>query len=509
MYSRDSSLRQKIYVKTVSILGSLRFFYASLVVFVMEASWIALSGLYSMAFDEDAHLGIIRLYADKWLPFWSSQPPGPAPFGAVARDPSYMYHYLMSFPYRLIDVFTHNQTYQVLILRFTSIAIFFAGLVIYRKVLLGTKASKALVHTVLALLILTPMSPFLAAQINYDNWIFLLTAITLLLAMRFGDELKQKGKLNIKLLVVLTAAGMFASLVKYAYLPIFAAIVIWVGVVIYRHLGKQGKVALLSQAKNSWQALSIAMKVFLVGLLLLFFGLFFERYGVNTVRYHTPIPECDQVLSIDRCSAYGPWLRNYQTHQDKIHGLLAPTSTSPIRYTFITWLGTMMYQLFFVLNGAASHFDIKDPLIVPRVMSIVLGVIGAGLVLYWQKRLRQRFKLNFLLFASLVYVAVLWAQEYSDFLHIGFAFAIQGRYLLPVLPILYLVVALAFSKALNPAPYLKALLAWLVIGVLLLEGGGAMTFILRSDPSWWWPNSVVVRANQIVQNIFRKFVIGA
>ena len=83
--------------------------------FVLQAAWIALSGRYPMAFDENFHLGIIRLYAHHISPFWSGQPAGANAFGAVARDPSYLYQYLMSFPYRLVSIFTSSQTAHVLI----------------------------------------------------------------------------------------------------------------------------------------------------------------------------------------------------------------------------------------------------------------------------------------------------------------------------------------------------------------------------------------------------------
>jgi hypothetical protein len=99
-----------------------------------------------MAFDEDFHLGIIRLYAHHLLPFWSSQPVGGDAYGAVARDPSYLYHYLMSFPYWLISQFTHDTTIQVLILRFINIGLFASGLVLFRRLLTRTFASPALLH---------------------------------------------------------------------------------------------------------------------------------------------------------------------------------------------------------------------------------------------------------------------------------------------------------------------------------------------------------------------------
>jgi len=74
--------------KTVSgwlraLCTSNRFFYVTVGLLVGQALWIALSSHYPMAFDEDFHLGIIKLYAHHISPFWSAHPAGADAFGAV------------------------------------------------------------------------------------------------------------------------------------------------------------------------------------------------------------------------------------------------------------------------------------------------------------------------------------------------------------------------------------------------------------------------------------------
>src|ERR1700689_5557788 len=124
----------KKYLNRVNvILGSKWFFWIILVVFILSAAWIALSAVYPQAFDENFHFGLIQTYSHYWLPFLSSQPPHANAYGAVARDPSYLYHYLMSFPYRLIALFIHGQTGQVIALRFINIGFFSAGLILFRR----------------------------------------------------------------------------------------------------------------------------------------------------------------------------------------------------------------------------------------------------------------------------------------------------------------------------------------------------------------------------------------
>ena len=149
----------KVLARFNEYLRSNKFYRLILIVFVIEASWIALSAKYPQAFDENFHFGLIKIYAHYWLPFLTTQPPHADAYGAVARDPSYLYHYLMSFPYRLINLFVKGQTVQVIILRFINIGFFAFGLVLFRKILLKVGTSKALTNLILTLFILSRLFP--------------------------------------------------------------------------------------------------------------------------------------------------------------------------------------------------------------------------------------------------------------------------------------------------------------------------------------------------------------
>src|SRR5262245_25799525 len=107
-----------------ALLSSRRLTYVILGFFVFEALWVAFSAVYPMAFDEDFHLGIIKIYSHQWLPFLSDNAVNTGQFGALSRDPSYLYHWLMSFPFRLVQLFTDSQTAQVIVLRLINIALF-------------------------------------------------------------------------------------------------------------------------------------------------------------------------------------------------------------------------------------------------------------------------------------------------------------------------------------------------------------------------------------------------
>ncbi len=484
-----------------------KFFWATMAVFVLEAVWIALSGAYSMAFDENTHLGIIRLYAHRWLPFWSQQPAGADSFGAVNRDPSYLYHYLISFPYRLFAHFFSSQTAQVLFLRSLSITMMFVAIILFRRVLLRSGASKALVNVIMALFVLTPVVPFLAAQINYDNLLVLLVAVTLLQTQRFVRDLQTKQQISLQQLTVLAIICAMSSIVKYAFLPILLGIVICLLVLMGLHIHKQTwrKVSLnLRQQIKSFTKLRIALTLLL---LVVSLGLFMERYAVNTVRYGIPIPECDQVLTVNRCLSYSPWRRNYLTYQDKKNGSLPAINTNALNYTVTKWGKRVTNELFFTVDGSYSNYMTRDPLVITRVMSLVFLITGIALFIRWQGWLRRQYRLGLFLTIVTVYLTTLWAQNYGDFLHLGFPFAIQGRYLVPVLPLIYLFIALGFARLLEGRDYIKPYLAWGAIAFLCTQGGGAGIFILHSQPSWDWPNHLVISANDGMRHFLNFFTL--
>lgn len=479
--------------RVVTLIGSSRFFWVIIALFVLQTAWIALSGRYPMAFDEDFHLGIIRLYAHHLSPFWASQPSGADVFGAVGRDPSYFYQYAMSFPYRLIAAVTSSVAAQVLCLRAINIGLFAAGLAIYRRLLLKTGASRAMVHASLLIFILIPVVSLLAAQINYDNLFIPLVGLLLLLTVNFSEELQREKHINSRLLLGIISLGLLVSLVKYASLPIVAVSMIYLAARLMRVY--KSPTALWRSFLDGCAGGDRKVLLALMLVVILAGGLFVERYGVNLIRYHTPVADCSQVLSERQCSAYGPWIRDHILALNK--GDAAP---SPVHFTS-EWVYGMWLRLFFAVDGPTSQFQTRGPLPVPAISAIVFASISAGLVLRYSRRIFARYNgsaLSLLAATALVYVIVLYLNVYQAYARTGQPVAINGRYLLPVLPVLILFSALAFGELLKRQLRLKLLVTGGAL-LCLLWGGGALTYILRSSDNWYWPSPAVRAANHAVQ----------
>ncbi len=491
-----------------SLFASPKFFRVTLAVFWLNALWIAFSGAFPMAFDEGYHLDIIRLYAQKWLPFWAGQPENVDHLGAVFRDPSYLWHYLMSFPYRLFAHFVPSEMAQVIFLRILDIAIFTCGLLLYRKVLSRAGVSKKLLNVIFLLFVLTPAVPFLAGQVNYDNLLFVAVAGILLLTQNFAGELAAKKRFNLRSFVLLAGTALLCSLVKYAFLPVLFAIGVYLLYVFTKFMKRTTWQRLKKDVVRQYRSFSRIQVVVAAVFLLMSGGLFFERYGMNTIRYHTPTPECDQVLSVERCMSYSPWRRNYLTYLDKQSGTLKKFPTNPLWYGFTRWGHRMTNQLFFTIDGTSSNYQSRNPLVITRIVSVGVLAGGLGLFLFQLRRIRRYYALGLFLAVAFLYTVILFLQNYLEFLHLGYPFAIQGRYLIAVLPLYYLFIALGVSRVLQNYSALKPALAWGAIIFLCTQGGGAGVYILKSQESWNWPNETVQSVNNWMRTFLHHFTIG-
>jgi hypothetical protein len=488
--------------KVIVFLKSRRFYLIVLGIFLFESAWIAFSALYPQAFDENFHFGLIKVYSHYWLPIFAHQPPDANAYGAVARDPSYLYHYLMSFPYRLLALFIHSQTAMVIILRLMDTGLFAVGLVLFRRVLLRAGVSRALANVCLLLFILMPIVPQLAAQVSYDDLLFPLVAWVCLLAFGVIDQLKQ-GRLSFQTVTILLTMSILSCLVTYAALPLLLAVIVFLLWAPYS-LHKNSYKGLWKSIVSDIKAQSLWLKVSLLCLLAVAVGLFLQRDGVNLVKYHSIVPNCSVVLSVKQCSAYSAWYVDYTRHQQVIAGG-GRASNDVVVYT-VKWLYWMWYRLFFAVNGPASNFASNPPLAPPSVAAILIAALGVLAIIRWRKLFYKNYYIILLFVMSAIYIIALFVKGYSTYHYTNVLENMNGRYLIPVLLPIAALAGLAFSRALRSLQFQKVLITVVVL-VLFLQGGGFLTFVLSSDQSWYWPNNAVVKVNNAAKKIVIHVVV--
>jgi hypothetical protein len=489
--------------RLLRFFGSDLFFRIIIGSFLLQALWIVFTARYPGAFDEDFHLGIIRLYAHHLSPFWSQSPAHSEAYGAVIRDPSYLYHYLLSFVYRFISLFTSNQATQVMILRLLNVGFFAASLPLFRRLLRASGASRAIVNVCLAVFVLIPIVPFLAAQINYDNLVMPTLALSLLMTQGILKQLATSKTFDTKRLLQLLALCLFVSLVKYAFLPIFFALVL---VILYRFIRAFPRPHLLTAGfRKSIRVVPRKTLYILLAIIVVLSGLFFEREGLNLVHYHEFVPDCSDVLSVNECLEYGPWNRDYYLAKNK-----PATAPRSVRAFSDEWAHGMWLRSFFALDGAASEFQTRGPFEAPAQGTIAFLLVGSGLFVLYSRRIFRRYDrsaMQLFITVPAIYIAFLWFDEYRFFLHTGAPVAINGRYLLPILLPLILLTAFGYRELFRRWPRLGSYVALAILGCLLY-GGGALTYILRSQDSWYWNSSAVRTTNHAVQRVLGPNISG-
>jgi hypothetical protein len=486
-----------------SLLGSNRFYWFIFGVFIFEASWIALSAAYPQAFDENFHFGLIKIYSHILSPYLSKQPAGADAYGAVARDPSFLYHYLMGFIYRLINLFVHGQVGQVIIFRFIDIGLFATSLPIFKKVLTRVGLSNQLSNIILFLFILIPVVPQLAGQVNYDDLLMPLVAISALLSFNLIDQIKIK-KIEAKSIVWLTLVCLIAVLVKIEFAPIFLGIILYLAYLIYKnnkhHLKKP-----INQFISGFSKQSLIFKILAIFLFLFLGSMFIQRDVVNAVKYHSVDPGCAKVLTAKACNSYSVWSANNSRHQAIVQSHSKVKFMKPIHYLG-SWAYWMWYRLFFAVNGP-NNFTNYPPLPLPIAASIIVFVYFIySLIKYWKLIFKQDSYLIFLSWICFLYAIILIYQGYSAYRYTNTLELMNGRYLLPILIFVGAIAGYAFSLSLRSSTSKKLFFSVLVL-IMFLEGGGLLTFIARSDNNWYWDNDAVVKVNHAAKRITSKIVV--
>ncbi len=496
-------MKEKIFIKINEFFGSKLFLKIILIFFVIESLWIALSASYPQAFDENFHFGLIKIYSHYFSPFLTSQPPNGNAYGAVARDPSYLYHYLMSFPYRIFAYFVQNKIAQIIYLRIINIILFSTGLIFFYKIMRKVGLSPILINISLLLFTLIPIVPQLAGQINYDNLIFLETGLVCLLTLKAIDQITKKN-IEPKTILAIIILSIFSSLTQIEFMPIFLAITIYLFYLALKSFNFKITQIFKSLTFN-WHKLSFPIKLTLTIFLLISLTFFIQRDGYNLIKYHTLTPRCDTILSTKDCKAYSVFYHDYISHQLVVTHVVS-TSHNLILY-LSQWLYWIWYRLFFAVSGPKNHFKNYPPLPLPSAGFLIISVISFIAFIKLRKKLFLiNNYINLMILIILIYLIALIYEGYRTYQYTGVLELMNGRYLIPILLLGASVAGFAISKLLNNKKKLKYILAIIII-LLFLQGGGVLTFISRSDSNWLWNNRTIKKVNKTIKHATKPIIV--
>lgn len=492
----------KVYRRLIDMFGKSWFFVVTLVLFSINTLWLSLSSNL-LPYDEYYHVGIIRFYAQQWAPFISSQPAEMSLYGDITRLPSYLYQYLMSFPYRFFDLFTDSETLIIIGLRLLNLGMVIVGIILFRRLFLKAKVPKILINLSTLVFVFTPIVPLLAAQNNYDNLMFMLTPIVLILAFKCVEE-----KFSLTNLLCLATVGMLATLTKHNFIVIFGAVTLYVlFVLINRH--RQSIFGLAaSSAKSSKRPILLAGVIFVI-----VFGLFFERYGINAIRYKQVKIDCAKIQPVSVCENFSPWRRNQialKTMPDQpLHG-------GPITFTS-HWAAVLMrgnYAIF--ANIVPDNINVPDPyghyvfkklLPIPITIGYTLLIAGViAVVLRFKKVWSNNSLTQLTLVASSVLILSLWVFNYAFYVKYGRAYAIQARYIVPMLLPLILLFATAIYELTKKSSLKWTRYIMVCLVILYVLSGGVVGWIIKSNDNWYWNNAVVFDFNRGAKNVLKSVI---
>jgi hypothetical protein len=494
--------------RIVRFIDSKWFFVGTLIALAVQAVWLAITQRYPLPFDESYHFGIIQVYGQQWSPILTRQPGNPGAYGELIHDPSYLYHYLMSFPYRIIDFLFHNIVIDIGSLRFFSIAFFILGLVGFRKLLFRFGLSRTLTHSLIFIIMLIPVSSLLASQVNYDNLLFCVTPIFLWFTFDVIDDIKKRGRLTYKNTLIMLSLGLLTCLIKYAFLPIFAIVVIYLLVI---WLKDKRRIKILSGLKTSFIKSTRKAQVSLAVLFVVSCGLFLQRYGYNAVVYHAVQPDCAQVLTVKQCLQYGPWARNYKLDQTakSTHSNLSAPARNPLVYVR-GWTHAMIFRLYFSID---QDFNEYTPMPLPFVAAFIFGFVGLALTIIYFLRISRTYIYTWLFVViSIAYCVSLLSLNYQEYLRYGTVVAVNGRYLFPILPLLFALFALGYRELVRDVggkhkTLIKVIIV-IIIAVLSIDGGGFIGYLIHSTPKWYLLGDPLTGTSLWIGNALSQVVLG-
>ncbi|HRF28123.1 MAG TPA: hypothetical protein PL051_00570 [Candidatus Saccharibacteria bacterium] len=473
---KNESPQSKLLNRLRDVMDSKRVTWIVITLLVIQALWIAFSFRFPMIYDETAHVNLIQTYSSQISPYTEDAP-------ANMTVQVSLYHYLLSFVYRTVQLGTENLAVQILLLRVINIAFFAIGLILAAKLMRKIQIRYVHINIGLLLFVLLPVTSLVAATINYDNLLFPLTMLYLLLAI---DLLQSKKPLNWHNVFLLISVGCLTALVKYTFLPIFAASIL--AIIVYLLLAR--RTYIVKGLKNFSAQLTLLLRgksIALMLALVLIVGLFMITYARNVLVYGSVKPSCVQLHTTEECLNNGIVKRNREAE--------ATASKRPVGdivdFTKI-WTRNMVTMTGMTGNSTESGaFVLRKPL--PLITLTIYGGIIASiiaLVFAW-RYLNASVSWYFVAGMFVMLVASVYVVNAIGYYRLHAAYANQPRYILSLLPIYLTMAVVAVSYLTRYSRTLR----WSIFAVVLIlftQGGGLVTHIVRSDSSWYW-NSPAVR----------------
>ncbi len=457
---------------TLRSLFKSNYFYIFIIVsFILSSLFVATITKFDVPHDERYHFTLVKRFVHEVDPFINEFVSGDEFFGDIQRNPSIMYHYLLSKPLYVVENISQNEVHQILFLRLVNIIIAVISLVVVRKLALKVSSSKAIANLVMGMTAYSTIFIFISSAISYDNLFVLL----FLLSFYFSVDLIE-NKNKPRSFFILLAICLFGSLVKQSFL-IFGFLYAVFFIFLYFKTG----VRLIKHPKNGFFLYSVILlgkftktnKILVVCTLILV-GMFMERYGINVIRYGTPLPDCSQVHTLDVCNEWPAYARNTNLKQT--------LESRSISMNFLGYADYWLDEIRGRTNGVYTGWDVKHDTLLIRLFMLFSPIVTFYLLIVNNKKYKKLKWIILAIFITVGFSAFLLLHNYTSYINYRHPVAIQARYLMPVLPIIYLTIIFVISKSIKTKSGQS--LFYTIVAVCFLTSGIISYIQLTSGP-WY------------------------
>lgn len=388
-------------------------------------------------------------------------------FGDITRLP-FLFYWLSGRFINIANILKMDSYFflKILSLIYSLLTMFFAWLI--SKEVIKEKFYRIIPVFMLAC---TMMFSFLGGIVTYDTMVNLFLVISFWALLLF---IKQDDK-NAKYLLVWIVASLLACATKFTALPLVAFEFL---VVLY---------FLFKYKIKFWQDLTKLQTVLSSMIVVFLLVVNFCIYGVNIIRYKSFVPACNQVMQHEECLNRALYRRSFVYEEAAIQSrggkrirdlLLTDERMNPFDF-FFDWEASITPRLY----GIFSHTSIVFPRNFSFVYTVVFLLLMIPFIRY-VKKTNGQILISF--FLMLGYVLILaYFTHYDSYLKMNsLNIAMQGRYLLPIIPVAYLVEIWSLTKIRNDR--FKKLI--LIVLLLVFLSGNAFIFtksIIYGGADWY------------------------
>lgn len=437
--------------------------------------------------DGNRHIGAIYYYAQQPIengPFITDMTDSELWMGDLERFPSYLYYYLLGLIMKIPLALQASDFVNVMIIRLVGLVIGLLALLVFRKIVREITTNKLIGNLTVLGLAVTGSFAWLSPAENYDILALLFFFLFMLASLRLFTR---QDPTQSYWMFVWFCLG---SITKYTYIPFMGLFgLVAVGLYVRKSGGvRRAWLAAKEKLASRVRSLSKLAGAGLVILLIIAGGLFAERIGVNLVEYRSFSPDCEVVHSHEGCMNFGVYERNYNRQQ-----LVQSKETT---YTFDPGYFTQLwlFKYYTSMYAYVGHIWIEN---FSLIMFSGLAIVVASLltmIVYLKYRKVKIFDSITARYTGFVVVVLIVAQylfNANGFIAAGgVAYATQGRYLLPAIGFVYLLLLIVAVKFYRNVPKTKKRSAAMVLVVLaviaLLTNSALPVFLLHAtSPEWF------------------------